>query len=46
MKECVLSLSEKTTIIGFATFKLPASTENLLQLTCYILFLTFLVYNY
>ena len=34
LKESVLSLKEKQHNIGLPTFKLPASTKNLLRLTC------------
>jgi len=33
MKESVLSFEEKTTNLGLPTFKLLASTKNLLRLT-------------
>ena len=41
MKECVLSLNKKThNTIGLPTFKLSASSKNVLRLTSKILFLT------
>ena len=34
MKESVLSFVEKNYNLGLPTFKLPASTNDLLRLTC------------